>query len=376
MMCRELLVRRCRAASGNAKRKIFDRWCYGWAACGALAWIIVGAATTATSQTVPPPAPRPSAGRPAPTAPARGAATQAGAGSRAPANAGTPGGRPAAGEPRTAAAPRMTPTGPRPGTPPGIAPQTAAPFQLSPQEQANLDRLLADWQEKSSRIKTLRCTFQRWEYDLVLNTVKNSRGELKYRSPDNALYRASTSGEAPWGDYWVCTGKSIFEYNESQKELIDRQLPPELQGKAIEDGPLPFLFNSDAAKLKRRYHLRLIPPPPGRQDEVWLEVYPKLRHDAANFQRAELILNAASDLLPSGVQIHMPNGQERTVHKFEDMVVNSLWEKLRDDFSEPRAPRGWTRRVEQAQPLVYDETAPQPPARVSVRPGGPPPTSR
>ena len=52
------------------------------------------------------------------------------------------------------------------------------------------------------------------------------------------------------GEHWVCDGKSVFEYRHDQKQLVERPIPPQLQGKAIVDGPLPFLFGAEAAKLK------------------------------------------------------------------------------------------------------------------------------
>ena len=54
------------------------------------------------------------------------------------------------------------------------------------------------------------------------------------------------------GEHWVCDGTSIYEYRTEQKQLVERPIPKEMQGKAIVDGPLPFLFGAEAAKLKQR----------------------------------------------------------------------------------------------------------------------------
>src|SRR3989304_1766652 len=39
------------------------------------------------------------------------------------------------------------------------------PFTLTPQEEAQLDRVLTAWEQKGREIKTFDCSFVRWEYD-------------------------------------------------------------------------------------------------------------------------------------------------------------------------------------------------------------------
>ena len=59
----------------------------------------------------------------------------------------------------------------------------------------------------------------------------------------------------------MCDGKSVFEYRHQDKHLVERPIPKELQGQSIVDGPLPFLFGAEAAKLKARYWLRIAEHP-------------------------------------------------------------------------------------------------------------------
>ena len=85
-------------------------------------------------------------------------------------------------------------------------------------------------------------------------------------------------------EHWVCDGKSIFEFEGRKKQLIQRELPPEMRGKQIVEGPLPFLFRVCAEMIKVRYWIRAILPPP-MKGAVTLEAEPKTREDAANFRR-------------------------------------------------------------------------------------------
>ena len=62
------------------------------------------------------------------------------------------------------------------------------------------------------------------------------------------------------GEHWVCDGENVYEYRHDQKQLVVRPIPPAMQGQAIVDGPLPFLFGAEADKLKARYWMRAEQP--------------------------------------------------------------------------------------------------------------------
>lgn len=238
-------------------------------------------------------------------------------------------------------------------------PVQQAPIQLTTQQQLELDQALKGWQDNSSKISTLTCVFTMWEYDGVFGPQNKARsesqGEVKFIAPDKGLYHvveikdfnAAIGAFQPAqrdGEYWMCTGKAIYEFNGPKKQLIERPLPKELQGKAISDGPLPFLFGVEAEKLKARYFMRVITPP-NVKDQVWIEAYPRFQQDAANFQRVEIILST-QNMLPFAMQLYLPNGKSRTVYQFKDVAINGLIQGLLKHFFEPRTPAGWTKIVD------------------------------
>ena len=160
-----------------------------------------------------------------------------------------------------------------------VAPK--APFVLSESQQKLLDQILIKWEKQSDKVKTYKCSFTRWEYDLAFGNPKDDwkksegQGQIKYKAPDCGEYIVSslvefdpttgnTKPKTEGLDHWLCDGKAIFEFNAEKKQLIERRLPPELQGKAIADGPLPFIFGAKADQLKRRYWMRDVTP----KDEV------------------------------------------------------------------------------------------------------------
>jgi TIGR03009 family protein len=241
------------------------------------------------------------------------------------------------------------------------------PFVLTPQEQAELDQVLAQWEKKSDSINTLECSVTRLEYDPIYGEpVKHLRTEasadLKFAAPDKGLFRVNAlqvlvqdpqtkNWERKKSDdleYWTCDGKSTYEVkNKPDKQIIERPIPPQLQGKSIIEGPLPFVFGAKANMLKQRYFLRILASDP-KKNQIWIEALPKTQKDAANYAKVELILNS-NEMLPAGIQIYSttadPNGppkdQPRTVFTLIDPSVNSMKAQFQSwftDFSRPNLP--------------------------------------
>ena len=221
---------------------------------------------------------------------------------------------------------------------PGRPMQQAVPQQpapLTPEQQAALDRLLAAWEARNAAVTTWSCSFHKWEYNAWSPAdgggerlaFSESTGEIKYAAPDKGLFRVKESTQwnpetrryekrtGDTGEHWVCNGTSIYEFRHSERQLRETRLPPEMQGKAISDGPLPFVFGAKADTLKKRYFMRLITPP-GVTDQIWLESLPRYQADAANFSKVELILQAR-DLMPFAIQVFKPGGQDRDVYQFD-----------------------------------------------------------
>ncbi len=264
-----------------------------------------------------------------------------------------------------------------------------APFELTQKEQQALDKLLKAWEAKSSAIKTFKCEFEVWDYDPAfgpsttnsLNGLRaRGKGEIKYQAPDNGVYHEAQMWEYEMPQdpdarpvakmeekelqklykpvksplaHWVCDGKSIFQYEPDKKVLREMKIAPELQGKEIVNGPLPFIFGAKADRLKQRYWLRLVTPSDVVGKEVWLEALPKYQQDAADYTRVVISLTEG-ECQPTGIQIFQPAAAARGVlpHKsyvFNKVKINDFVSKITGgDFAAPMTPWGWTRVVEQA----------------------------
>lgn len=242
-----------------------------------------------------------------------------------------------------------------------------APFVLNPQQQADVDNVLVAWERASEKTKTFKCSFTRWKYDVVFQPdqkpVAEDQGVLKFAAPDKGLYEVS--GDRP--EKWICNGSAIYQFDYTTKTLREHQLPPELQGKAIADGPLPFIFGAKADKLRQRYFIRLATPADVARDQIWLEAYPRFQQDAAEYQRAVLILTRSS-LQPYAIQLFSPGGKEWVTHVFAGQKTNDLLSSIfGDDFWHPRAPSGWRRDVV-SSPSTDNPQAPQTPRSAQTSP--------
>jgi TIGR03009 family protein len=262
------------------------------------------------------------------------------------------------------------------------APAAPQPTPLQPEQQAALDQLLAAWETRNAAVRTWACAFHKWEYNAWSPADANgerlafaeSTGELKYAAPDKGLFRVKETKQwnpearryeirgGDTGEHWVCNGESIYEFRHSERQLRETKLPPEMRGKAISDGPLPFVFGAKADTLKKRYWMRIVTPPDVR-DQIWLEALPKFQADAANFSKVELILQAR-DLMPFAIQIYKPAGQDRDVFQFDPRtnLIDRGLDMIRD-FAKPMTPFGYKYVLEDLQASA----AGPPPAPGTVR---------
>jgi TIGR03009 family protein len=259
---------------------------------------------------------------------------------------------------------QSTATRTKPAAAPPAVPQ--APFVLTEPQLKLLDQVLQKWEQQSSRVKTFVCRFTRYEVDPTFGpkesnyTLTRSTGEIVYKSPDlgeyeiNHIERWDQKKQSYMTDnlaieHWMCDGDSIYEWDHRAKQLKVTPLPQGMKGKSIADGPLPFVFGAKAAELKRRYWMRDVTRSDRVGTEIWLEARPKFQQDAANFQRATIVLDERT-FLPTALQLILPGivvkedeAQAHTALVFQSPSVNNPLNTLIGKFMAPRTPPFWKR---------------------------------
>ena len=278
------------------------------------------------------------------------------------------------------------------GLPPA-QPLPTAPFTITPEEEANLDRVLVDWEKMSSTVKTFESDFTRWDYDGVFGNpnvaIRVATGFVRYATPDKGFYEHKQvdpkdfnkldEANQRYNEKWVCTGDAVFQFRFDLNQVREHKLPENMRGKAISEGPMPFVFGVEAKKMRERYWLRITTPQQyAQQNQVWIEAYPKQAKDAANFYKIDIILafelngGQVTKLEPFAINLTMPNAKDRTVYKLGTQKVNtflSQFQEFTGFFIRPATPLGWTHQLvdesaapagPEAQPAPAIGTAPQP----------------
>ena len=145
---------------------------------------------------------------------------------------------------------------------------------------------MAAWEHRGKEVRTFDCAFTRWEYDDTFPGKPNKinpngakyihHGTINYAAPDKGYFDADghprRSGEAAARAMDLRRQVGFRIRLGRSGHSTEYPLPPELQGKAIVDGPLPFLFGAQAEQLKQRYYLNIITPPTSR-GEIWLDAF-------------------------------------------------------------------------------------------------------
>lgn len=215
----------------------------------------------------------------------------------------------------------------------GAGQPTALP-PISPE----LNKILVDWSFASAKIDKLWGNHHRFVYDQVFGVEKRAEGKFYYESPSKGRIDLESAkipngavsqkkdpktgkpyqlkGERP--EIWICNGKEIWQVQPQIKQIEIMPIPKEHQGRNIMDGPLPFLFGMPPEKARRRFNMKLLQQ---NQNHAWIAVTPRLKVDAANWQRATVILDKKK-YLPAGVQLIDPSGNLETTYTFKEFKVN------------------------------------------------------
>lgn len=252
-----------------------------------------------------------------------------------------------------------------------------------------MDRVLAEWEVKSKQIKSLDVVFDRVDRSVGWGD-QYYQGRAMLQSPDQAclqfqknkldpdgkpLVSVDKSGrkvaqlEAEPYERIVCTGTEVLQYSWDDRKMFIFPLDDESRQKALQQGPLPFLFNMKAADARRRYSMSLL-----KEDdkEYLIGIDPREEIDKKSFSRAFLWLSKTT-YLPNQLWLYTVGEKERQEFRFaggsNTIVANR---PLDQSFFKPKQYEGW--KVIRNPGAEGAEPAPGDPARAARRPAAQPPT--
>jgi TIGR03009 family protein len=230
--------------------------------------------------------------------------------------------KPAIGLSQTAPAQRPSATAPA-----ARAEQKQATPTKSPEELARLaqrmDVLMAAWEDRSAKVKELDAEFTRQDKSPAWQEEAEYKGRALLKSPDLAYLDfekfESAQKKHVHHERIICTGKEVFHYQTASRQIFIYPLSKEERSRALEEGPLPFLFNMKADKAKQRYKMNLL----SENDlGAWIQILPLEKIDQESFSKVYVLLNKQK-FLPDRLILWAPNGKDTQDYKFKTIKMNS-----------------------------------------------------
>jgi TIGR03009 family protein len=230
--------------------------------------------------------------------------------------------------------------------------------EAATQARAAMDALLEEWEKQSKKIVSLDVAFERIDRGQAWGD-QYFFGRAMLRSPDLAClefkkYKLDANGkplvakgkdgepakqlEAEPTERIVCTGNEVLQYQYAERVTYIFPLDKQVRQKALQQGPLPFLFNMKADEAKKRYGMTLLEQ---NEQEYVIAIVPYEDIDRESFTKAFLWLSKAT-FLPNKLCLIPVGDKERQEFYFtgskNKIIPNAPMPQ--DLFAKVRIP-GW-----------------------------------
>ena len=213
----------------------------------------------------------------------------------------------------------------------GVTRQQPAARAAQPAQQfppGAMDNLLRQWEEQSAKLETLEVDIYRTDQDRAWGDEAQFSGHAAFKSPDLAFVdykkvklKAEPNPNAKNQPKFVpvqtkdgkldavpfetilCTGAEVWHYRYDVKQVYIWPLGKDARKRALDEGPLPFLFRMRAGDAKQRYFMTL----EGQDEKVSLvRIQPRMREDQEVFSFAWVYLDRKF-LLPTRIMLLSPD---------------------------------------------------------------------
>jgi TIGR03009 family protein len=206
----------------------------------------------------------------------------------------------------------------------------------------DIEQLLRLWEVQSQKLKTLEVSIYRVDRNAAWGDEEHYQGHAAFKTPQLAFLdfrrvklqlqldpkandkkvlmpvRKNNQIVSTPHETIVCTGEEVWQYRYDVKQIIIYPLDKDQRKRALEEGPLPFLFNMRAEEAKRRYQLVLRGED---QTRYLVEITPLLKDDQETFSRAWVYLDKEF-LLPTRIYLRAPDGKSTKDFQLSHIQAN------------------------------------------------------
>jgi TIGR03009 family protein len=204
---------------------------------------------------------------------------------------------------------------------------------------ARMQQLLKAWEGQSAKLTSLDVSIYRIDKDVKWGDEIHYEGRAVFKAPNLAYLDFSRLKMKPDAkkklvpvinpqtgkpektrvETVVCSDKDVWQYLYETKQILIFPLAKEQRQRALEEGPLPFLFNMRADEAAKRYQMTLLD-----EDEKFyvVKVIPRLKEDQDSFKTALLTLEKTY-LLPSRIALLNADGKSTRDYRLTSIKPNA-----------------------------------------------------
>jgi TIGR03009 family protein len=281
-------------------------------------------------------------------------------------------------------APRLAAQDPATGRPAAAQARAAAPAVPKP-DPRRMQQILQDWETQSAKLNTLEVDIYRIDKDVSWDDEEHYLGHAAFQAPQLAfldfrkvkmetkpdpknkmkqvIAPVTKNGKVVSTPHEtiLCTAKNeVWHYRYEVFQINIFPLDKDQRKRAIEEGPLPFLFNMKAAQANARYEMTLH----GEDKQSYLvKIKPLLKEDADSFSTAWIYLDR-DFLLPTRIFLVSPDKKSSKDFRLSNINANNK------KGVDPRlfvgvTPPKW--KVERNPPVGNPQSAQRPPRGAAAR---------
>jgi TIGR03009 family protein len=241
---------------------------------------------------------------------------------------------------------------------PASASRTAQPRQaqaLPANDPRKMKWLLEKWEGQSAKLKTLDVKIYRIDKDPKWKAEEHFEGRAMFKSPnlaylDFAKIKVAQDAKgqvAPVIDpktgkrvttrfeTIVCGQSDVWQYLHEGRQILVYPLAKGERQRALDEGPLPFLFNMKAQEAEQRYDMYYM----GENQKYYaVKVFPKIPEDRETFKSAYIYLDKTY-LLPARIVLSTPDGRSTRDFTLEAINPNA---EVKESFFKGGVFKGWT----------------------------------